>query len=407
MPTPFPTSPQGLSSSSDSEFQQASRTATPWTIELDDYITSLVWSPDGSALAAATASGVIAVVRAHDGSTQQYIQAHDAPITQLAWSPDGKQLASAAHDGVAKLWNPLNELPDHPQGNLIAVLPCTAHRHSWVEHLAWCAHGELLATAAGKHLSLWNATGEMICAAHDFARTISAIAWSPALQPLQSFTLAVASYGSVRLYDLAAFVALVQSTSHDELREETQDKLQAEFTHNIPSSLHPATTLQLPSAALTLQWSPDGAILAAGLQDNAVQFWRAPFSDETSSAMRGYPEKISQLAFDASSTLLATPSSRGVIVWSFLGGGPEGTAPLVIEGHFERVTQARFQHNGSLLATADETGLILISQPSSSDRPLRAETYQQEISQLAWSFDDRWLAIGTAEGLVDVWSPLS
>jgi WD40 repeat protein len=355
-----------------------------WTIELDDYVSGLAWSPDGTMLAASTSSGLVAVFDGEGGAERQYFRAHTAPVMQLVWSPAnamstvGAVLASSAQDGTAKLWNPTSLIPDKQDGDLLATLECGANKSAWVDGLAWSPDGTVLATSSGKIVRLWKTDGTRLQSYEGFQRTVTALAWHPQRTSTSAEAgtenaaeLAVASFGGVKFFQ--------------------------------PSDAAPKAELALPSPILTLLYSPDATVLVAGLQENAVHFWRAPFHEETASAMRGYPEKISHLAFNALSTHLATPSSRGVIVWSFLGGGPEGTAPTVIEGHFARVTQVQFQHAGQLLASSDESGLVLVSSPLASARPLKAEMYQQEISHLAWSPDDRRLAVGTAEGIVDVW----
>jgi WD40 repeat protein len=343
-----------------------------WTIELEDYISGVQWSPDGSRLAASTVTGLMAVFDATTGSEHQYLRAHVQPITRLKWSPrlrnstsdDSTRLATASHDGTAILWNP--ESP-RSEGEIVAILDC-GKKHLWVEQCAWSFDGNFLATAAGKIVRVWTRDGTLVRHYEHAKRTVTDLAWHPTLHEL-----AVASYGGVSLY---------------RIDEETLYCL-----------------LPIQASILALAWSPDGSVIAAGLQENAVQFWRLPFhdGDDAPSAMRGYPEKVRTLAFDRTGAYLATPSSRGVAVWEFLRGGPEGTTPVIIEGHLARVTQAAFQHKGHLLASADESGLVLISQPSINNQTLKAEAYQHEVSQLAWSPDDQRIAIGTERGIVDVW----
>ncbi len=340
-----------------------------WSIELDDYVSGLCWSPDGTMLAASTASGTISVMDALTGMESQYFQAHEQPIMALAWSPDGKRLASAAQDGTAKLWNPhaISQTDDPYDGELLAILEAGVSKHTWVEYIAWSFDGNYIATASGKRSRIWSADGTLVQSIESpFKRTISALHWHPYL-----LEFAVASFGGAALYTI--------------------------------DSTEPKTTLPLESSILALAWSPDATVLAAGLQENAVHFWRLPYAEGRESVMRGYPEKITRLTFDFKSRHLATPSGTAIIVWKFMGDGPEGTEPIVLEGHAGRVTQAKFQHRGELFVSGDETGAIILFSPNESKQPLKAETYQQEISQVVWSPDDKLLAVGTAKGVVDVW----
>ena len=111
--------------------------------QLDEYIHAVMFSPDGSLLAVADASGQVAVW--HVGSQECVFRNtnHQGAVLAEGWHPGGKILATAGEDGVGRVW-------DVGSGEERAVVP-VGDGKGWVEHLAWESGGERLAMTAGKN----------------------------------------------------------------------------------------------------------------------------------------------------------------------------------------------------------------------------------------------------------------
>lgn len=337
-----------------------------WTIELDDYITDIQWSPLGDTLLAATASGVMALFDTFSGTELFSVQAHNAPITALAWSPVLQIAGSAAQDGTVKFWA-------FEAGSLIGkhlhTVTMSAGKAAWAEHIVWSPDGAYCAATCGKIVVLFDEMGkELERFDHTLGRSISSISWHP-----DRLQLAVGSYGGVAIYN--------------------------------PGEPESPKVYPLEAPIICTTWSPDATVLACGLQENAVHFWRVLQPENNASAIQGYPDKVRQVLFDSKSIHLVSISGAGMVVWDFLGGGPEGTKPLVLSGHETRISCAAYQHQGGVLVSGDENGVLMLFNPDIGERPLRAEGYNQEISSIRWSPDDTLLVVGTAQGYVDVWSP--
>ncbi len=96
--------------------------AFKWNARLDDFITDLAWSPDGTLIAAASVSGQVGLFDPTTGQPRQIFKdAHLDGCDALAWRPDGKALATAGRDGTWKLW-PLEG--DKPLVDLYCVVLC-------------------------------------------------------------------------------------------------------------------------------------------------------------------------------------------------------------------------------------------------------------------------------------------
>jgi WD40 repeat protein len=338
-----------------------------WAAELDDYVIDLAWSPDGARIAAAAASGPIAVFSSDDGSKRHEFPGHDPGTNVLAWEPSsesaspasglGRALASGGQDGAVKFW-------DAAAGQHTATVKLGA---GWVEHLAWGS--STLAAACGRKFALLNGDGSTRHAFDEAAKTISALVWRPTL--LDSGTsanrLALAFFGGVRLIDADDYSIL------------------KEFPY--------ANGIQ------ALTWSPDGKWLVSGNQDPSVHLW-IPDRDEELQ-MSGFEGKVKYLSFDSTSRWLATSGGRDVSVWDCSGAGPEGREPATLS-HETPVCAIAFQRSHGLLASAAKDGVVQLWSPERA-RPLRATIrLPAAATKLVWSSDDRLLAIGTEQGFLCV-----
>jgi WD40 repeat protein len=345
-----------------------------WASSLDDYVIDLAWSPDGAKLAAASSAGPISLFATDAGGKLHELPGHSDGTNCLAWQPGSLPqpsspnsplvLASGGQDGAVKLW-------DASAGQHVATVELGS---DWVEHLAWRPAGKpgaspsaatsaaTLFGAAGKNLAALRADGSL---AHTFKpapKTISALAFQP-----DGGCIAVAYFGGVCLWDSDDFVA------------------QKEFPYS--NGIH------------ALVWSPDNKWLVSGNQDPSVHLW-IPEKD-TEFHMSGYEGKVKHLSFDHTSRWLATGGGRDACVWDCSGAGPEGREPAMLP-HDAPICAIAFQNSHGLLAAASSDGVVQLWSPERK-QPLRATVKMPSPpTKLAWSPDDRQLAIGSEKGIVYV-----
>jgi WD40 repeat protein len=342
-----------------------------WAAHLDDYAIDLAWSPDGTQLAAASAAGPVSLFAAADGKKLHELPGHADGTNCLAWAPlSGPQLstlnpqlllATGGQDGSVKFW-------DASAGQHTATAPLG---RDWVDHLCWIgslnsqpsAHNSpLLAAASGRNLTALRPDASV---AHTFkpaAKTITALA-----APRQGGCIAAAHFGGVQLWDADDFL------------------LQKEFPY--ANGIH------------ALVWSPDQKWLVSGNQDPSVHLWIPEKDIELH--MSGYETKVKHLSYDCTSRWLATSGGREACIWDCSGAGPEGREPAMLP-HDAPICALAFQNTHGLLATAAQDGTVQLWSPE-RPKPLRATVKMPSAAtKLAWSPDDRQLAIGSEKGVIYV-----
>jgi WD40 repeat protein len=325
-----------------------------WKADLGDHVIALAWSPSGKTIAAAAVSGPVTLYNSSNGQPISSLKGHSFGTTSLSWrrcNGDESMLATAGQDGKARLWAV-------PSGQEIASVAGGA---AWVEHMSWHPSLDLLVPAAGKKMRLWSADGKMVREYPDHLATIADLAWRPKTEELTS-----ATYGRVALWSM-------QNST-------------------------PTRTLEWKGSILKLAWSADGSHLAHGNQDASVHYWIMASGQDLQ--MAGYPLKVREVAFDPTGAYLATGGGDIVTVWDCRPPGPEGTTPLSFEEHTAPISVLAYQARGPILASGGQDGKVILFQPGKFKKSLATSNLNQPVSQMAWSPDDRLLAVATERGEV-------
>lgn len=313
--------------------------------QLDDYVSQLACSHDGTHLAAASLAGDGVIMR--DGELARKLTNHPMGILSMAWSPKSDVLATGGQDHVLRL--------STREGDLAAF-----ELSGWVDAVAWSPSHPLLAVAAGRDV-LTIRTEDAPTRDEDVHRhdsTVTSLAWSP-----NGRRVAAGSYGGVWFYEDGA----ADAVKH----------------------------FSWKGAVLALAVAPNGKWIASGNQDNSVHVWRLWSGDDMQ--MSGYAGKILHLAFDDTSRYLATGDIGDITLWDFSGRGPNGSTPKQLAGQ-TRHTSGLAWH-GRRIVSASADGSVYLWNPSRPGTKLEAEvTLNAEISCITWRPDGGAIFCGTSTG---------
>ena len=70
-----------------------------------DWVTSVVYSPDGQTLASASRDDTVRLWDVNTGQEKQTLEGHTGSVYSVVYSLDGQTLASASRDGTMLLWD--------------------------------------------------------------------------------------------------------------------------------------------------------------------------------------------------------------------------------------------------------------------------------------------------------------
>jgi WD40 repeat protein len=322
-----------------------------WLGEVDGWVRAASCTPDGGVFAVGTDRGAVMLceVEAASGAITlgAVLEAHDGGVVSLAWHPARRLLASAGEDGQVALWGGEAEL----------VGRWSAPAGAWLGPLCWDPRGELLGVAAGRHVVLLDASGELVAMSERHASTVVGLGWRP-----DGSSLAAACYGGLRLW-----------------RRDAQT----------------CEELEWKGSFLSVAWRPDGSVVASGCQDSSVHFWRIETGKD--SQMSGYPAKPDVLDWSAHGRWLATGGADVVMVWSFDGPGPEGREPIVLSGHQGRISALAFSRDDVLLSGGrDATVLAWRVSEGSSETPEYGVKIRGEVTAITWLDPARSRALVTS-----------
>lgn len=325
--------------------------AESWYVALGDYIIDVVWAPDASKLAAVTAEGSVFLIDDHgDSAIYKLLGEHAGGANSVSWHPDGTEFATAGHDGLVKVWNA-------ESGKLLCDLQAG---DPWVAKVVYNPCRNVLATAAGRHLKIWDEDREPYYESCEHSSTIADLGWNP-----DGSGIAAAAYNGITLH--------------------------------VPGKQRQPRKYAWKGSSLVLAWSPDGKYMATGEQDSTVHFWHVKSGKDAQ--MEGFLTKVLELSWDASGRWLATGGGASFCLWDCSGRGPDGRKPRQYDVHSNKLTQVAFQPDGEFLASADTDGILLIWEPMKHDKVVGGCSLSSFASCLRWCKGGKF-AVGQQDGKV-------
>ena len=333
------------------------------SLTLREYPVDAAWSPDGRMLVVGLADGTL--MRAQLAALQepQALAAHTESVLAVAWQKAGRLWATSGQDGRVLLWDARSS-----EARLLQ------DERQWSERLAFAERGTALAVATGRTLRVFDEAGQLRYRHTGNTGAISALAWHP-----RASELVTAGNGGALLHriDLKGNPAGVAEDAA------------------VPSP----RALPLRAACVCMAFHPEGRLLAAGLQEGAVQLWNLATGD--ASRLDGYGARVLAAEWSANGRYLATASGDALVLWDFTSR--DSPAPLRLPAHSERICAIGFRPGSNWLASAARDRRLLWWRAGVGDSPQDAHLLADECSLLRFSRDGTFLAVGDASGRLSIY----
>lgn len=371
-----------------------------------DYITSIMFSPDGTTLAW---SGVgladVGNVWLWDVSTRRNIATleHAKEVGSVAFSPDGRTLASGAGDNTIKLWDLTT------QTNIATF---EGHK-SLIGSVAFSPDGRILASGSydnvrgslNNTIKLWDVTtGQNIATYRHGGQGIFSLAFSPDGTTLVSG----ASDGTVILWDVSKPrpKTLVQISGNNQ-QGLTNTQLDNPFVvevrdqnGNLLEGVQVIFTVTTGDGKLNGRFTVENRTTDAnGRAQSTLTLGPNPGTNTVKAFISGIVDKI-EVSFNSEGVRASATSiiESDYQTWHL----PDAAIIRLGKGHVSYGDRATvFSPDGQRLAVASGIGVWIYDVATS--RELTLFEHKDQVTSVAFSFDGTTLASGQGDG-VELWN---
>jgi WD40 repeat protein/phenylacetate-coenzyme A ligase PaaK-like adenylate-forming protein len=357
----------------------------------------ITWSPAGDRLATASEDGTVRIWRARDGELLHVLASHADGVWSATWSPDGERLVSGGNDGRLCVW-------EAARGKLVAELE-PGGGAIWAT--GWSPRGDLFAAGSRDGLvRLFDAASARLCgrlAGH--GDLVKDLVFSPDGRALASSS----DDRTIRVFDLAS------GESRQVLRGHVHMANTVDWTPDgsaLVSCSHDRSVRCWDLESGRERWtieaheddidaarvSPDGRLVASASHDRTVRLFDIATGARVG-VIHGHTDEVEWVSWSPDGSMLATAS---IDAQGRLFDARSGALRRVLAGRNRAVSTLRANARGEVAVVQDDRTVSVIDPVAGETLLSAADLHEQAIKDAAWSPGGDQLALASLDGSVSV-----
>ncbi|MEG3988081.1 AAA-like domain-containing protein [Microcoleus sp. S28C3] len=281
------------------------------------------FSPDSQTIVTATDDNYIKLWQTK-GTLQATLAGHTDKIRNAIFNPSGQLIVSASDDKTIKIWQKNGKLIHNLKGH-----------SGQVTSVSFSRDGNIIASASvDGTVKLWKINGEELSSFQVERGWITSTSFSPDGQIIA----AAGTDGTVKLWSLSKI----------------NEKLQKQESIEASTDIKLFRTLQIESdKIMSVTFSPDGAMLAAGSAGGTARIWS---KDGTPLSILKHTSGLTNISFSPDSQMLLSASTDKMVrLWNI-----DGTLLKTLKGNKDAVWSASFSPDGKAIASASADGTVML-----------------------------------------------
>ncbi|EUC54660.1 vegetative incompatibility protein HET-E-1, putative, partial [Rhizoctonia solani AG-3 Rhs1AP] len=347
---------------------------------ISKFITSIVFSPDGSRIISACSGGIVCTWDARQHSfAPKSIDTCPSGISLAKFSPDGQHFVSASRDGSLHIWGSYT--------GAITVGPIKAHVDLSTD-LNFLNDGVVAASCSGDTVVFCDArSGEVLRPLKFPGHQIHHIAFSPK-GALIATGSRLDSSSEVNLWDAQTGTRLLDPLTGFRY-EITSVQFSPDGTRILATSSDDDKQIVVWGVAdgrnlfdflnghtntvFSASYSPDGALIASGSDDKTIIVWDAYTGCKLLGPLVGHSSWVHSVQFSPDSTRLVSGSWDTTIrIWDVRTGD---MLFELLHGHKQPITSVAYSPDGTrILSCSVDGGVRIHDAQSAKDRALLHST---------------------------------